>query len=159
MMSVNLKSALYGMQVVLPHFRERGQGHIVNVSSMLGRVPWASFRSAYCAAKHATNALTACLRIELRDAFPGIVVTTVSPGVVATEFGTNALGGGPDSRTLPGAQPVDEVADAILQAIRDRRADVYTRPGMREHVVAYFAAEDMAAVEAGFGRPPAAPAR
>jgi NAD(P)-dependent dehydrogenase (short-subunit alcohol dehydrogenase family) len=155
MMLVNVKSVLYAMQAVLPHFRARGTGQIVNVSSMLGRVPWASFRSAYNAAKHALNALTASLRIELREACPGIVVTTVSPGVVATDFGTNALGGGPDSRTLPGAQPVDEVADVILEAIRERRSDVYTRPGMRERVVAYYAAEDMAAAEAAFARPPA----
>jgi NADP-dependent 3-hydroxy acid dehydrogenase YdfG len=39
MMLVNVKSALYGMQAVLPHFRERGTGHIINVSSMLGRGP------------------------------------------------------------------------------------------------------------------------
>jgi len=160
MMRVNVKSALYGMQAVLPHFRERGTGQIVNVSSMLGRVPWASFRSAYNAAKHALNALTASLRIELREAHPGIAVTTVSPGVVATDFGTHALGGGPDSRGLPGAQPVDEVAGVILDAIRERRADVYTRPGMRERVAAYFAAEDMAAAEAAFAPPrPAAPQR
>ncbi len=34
MMLVNVKSALYGMQAALPHFRERGRGHIINVSSM-----------------------------------------------------------------------------------------------------------------------------
>src|SRR5437667_1275187 len=45
MMRVNVKSALYGMQAVLPHFRERGRGHIINVSSMLGRVPFAPMRS------------------------------------------------------------------------------------------------------------------
>ena len=39
MMRVNVKSALYGMQAVLPHFQARGRGHLINVSSMLGRVP------------------------------------------------------------------------------------------------------------------------
>ena len=61
MMSVNVKAPLYGMQAVLPHFRERGQGHIINMSSMLGRVPLAPVRSAYSAAKHALNSLTADL--------------------------------------------------------------------------------------------------
>lgn len=51
MITVSVKSALYGMQAVLPHFKQRGEGQIVNVSSMLGRVPFAPFRSAYCAAK------------------------------------------------------------------------------------------------------------
>lgn len=101
MMSVNLKSALYGMQVVLPHFKERGRGHIVNVSSMLSRVPLASFRSAYSAAKHALNALTANLRMELRADFPEIHVTTVLPGVVATDFGSHASVAGPIHARFP----------------------------------------------------------
>jgi len=101
MVRVNVKSALYGMQEILPHFIQRGTGQIVNVSSMLGRVPMASFRSAYNGAKHFLNAITANLRDELRGQYPGIVVSLVSPGVVATEFGVNAAYGGPDSRTLP----------------------------------------------------------
>lgn len=148
MMRVNVKSALYGMQAALPHFKERGHGQIINVSSMLGRIPLAPMRSAYNAAKHALNALTGSLRGEVRVDYPGIVVTTVSPGVVATEFGMNALGGGVDSRSFPNAQSAAEVADVILEAIRSPRADIYTRPQAKEQVVAYFAAEDMAAVEA-----------
>jgi len=148
MMAVNVKSALYGMQAVLPHFRERGRGHVVNVSSMLGRVPFAPQRSAYCAAKHALNALTAALRMELRADHPGITVSSVHPGVVATEFGTNARHGGIDSRKVPGAQTAEEVAAVIADLLESPRADVYTRPGAREMVVSYFAAEDMAAAEA-----------
>ena len=158
MMLVNTKSALYGMQAVLPHFKRRGDGHIINVSSMLSRIPFASFRSAYSASKHALNALTASLRIELREEFPGIHITTVLPGVVATEFGVKALGGGVDSRALPGAQPVEEVAAVMLGVIREPRADVYTRAGFQDHVVGYFAAADMAAFEARLpGSPPAPP--
>ena len=131
MMLVNVKSALYGMQAVLPHFRERGSGHIVNVSSMLGRVPFALVRSAYSAAKHALNSLTANLRMELRDTYPEIHVTTVLPGPVATDFGANALHGGPDSRALPWAQSAEEVAEVIADVIEHPRADVYTRPEYR----------------------------
>jgi NADP-dependent 3-hydroxy acid dehydrogenase YdfG len=155
MMLVNVKSALYGMQAVLPHFQKRGRGHIINISSMLGRVPFAHHRSAYCAAKHALNALTACLRIELRGSSPGIMVSTVSPGVVATEFGVHALGGGPDSRKLPNAQSAEQVAEVIAWVIDNPIADAYTQPGMREAVVRYFGAEDMAAVEAGLPSTPA----
>ena len=157
MMLVNVKSALYGMQTVLPHFQTRGRGHIINVSSMLGRVPFAPVRSAYSAAKHALNALTANLRADLREPFPGIHVSTVSPGVVATEFGQHARGGGMDSRTFPNAQPVDEVAAVIVELIEHPQADVYTRPGMREAVASYFAAEDMAQAEAGWVVPRRAP--
>ena len=49
------------------------QGTIINVSSMLGRMPMASFRSAYNGAKHFLNAITANLRDELREQHPGIV--------------------------------------------------------------------------------------
>jgi NAD(P)-dependent dehydrogenase (short-subunit alcohol dehydrogenase family) len=151
MMSVNVKSVLYGMQEVLPHFRARAAGHIINVSSMLGRVPLAPFRSAYSAAKHAMNSLSAGLRMELRDSAPGIVVSCVHPGVVATEFGVKARHGGPDSRVLPGAQPVGEVAQVIADLIERPRADVYTRPEMQKLVVDYFASEDLDATER---RPP-----
>ena len=156
MMRVNVKSALYGMQAVLPHFRERGSGHIVNVSSMLGRVPFAAFRSAYCAAKHALNSLTANLRMELRERHPGIVVSSVHPGVVATEFGSKALHGGIDSRSIPGGQTAEEVAAVIVELIDNPRADVYTRPGAQQLVAAYYAAPDMAEAErqAPFAPPP-----
>lgn len=156
MMLVNVKSALYGMQAVLPHFRKRGQGHVINVSSMLGRVPFASVRSAYSASKHALNALTANFRTDLRASDPGVEVTLVIPGVVATEFGLNAMHGGIDSRGFPGAQPVEEVADVIIGAIENPRAEVYTRPQYRDQVVAYFAAEDLASLEQN---PPFAPPR
>jgi len=147
MMLVNVKSALYGMQAVLPHFKERGNGHIINVSSMLGRVPFAHFRSAYSAAKHALNSLTANLRMELRAQHPGIQVSSVHPGVVATEFGLSAKHGGVDSRKLPGAQTAQEVARVIAETIVSRRADVYTRPGGQQMVVAYYGHEDMGQAE------------
>jgi len=160
MMLVNVKSALYGMQAVLPHFKARGRGQIINVSSMLGRVPFAPVRSAYSASKHALNSLTANLRMELRDAYPGIHVCAVHPGVVATEFGLRALHGGFDSRSMPGAQSAEEVAAVIASVIAEPRADVYTRAGARELIAAYYAAEDLAKAEAGppfVFRPPARP--
>lgn len=140
MVRVNVKSVLYGMQEVLPHFRERGTGQVVNVSSMLGRIPFAPFRSAYTGAKHFVNALTANMRAEVQAEHPGIQFTLVSPGVVRTAFGVNALHGGPDSRSLPDSQSAEEVAAVIVDAIYRRRADVYTRPGARERVAAYYAA-------------------
>ena len=81
MITVNVKSALYGMQAVLPHFKERGAGQIVNVSSFLSRVPMASIRAAYSASKAALNSLTANLRMDLAATHPGIHVTLVMPGL------------------------------------------------------------------------------
>ncbi|HJQ53927.1 MAG TPA: SDR family NAD(P)-dependent oxidoreductase [Gemmatimonadaceae bacterium] len=138
MISVNVKSALYGMQEILPHFRERGRGQIVNVSSMLGRLPFATMRSAYNGAKHFLNAITTNFRDELRQSAPGIEVTLVSPGVVRTDFGLNALHGGMDSRQFPQSQSAEEVAAVIVWAIRTGKSDVYTRAGAKQGVAEYF---------------------
>jgi len=138
MMRVNVKSALYGMQEVLPHFKERNAGHVINISSMLGRIPYALPRTAYTAAKHFLNALTANFRDEVHQTHPGIQFSIVSPPVVRTNFGLNAVYGGIDSRSVPDSQSAEEVAAVIAGVIESRAPDVYTRPGSRERVVRYF---------------------
>jgi NADP-dependent 3-hydroxy acid dehydrogenase YdfG len=138
MMRINVKSVLYGMQEVLPHFKQRGDGHVINLSSMLGRLPYATIRSAYTGAKHFLNALTANFRAEVQDTHPGIQFSLISPGVVWTEFGRNARHGGPDSRQIPNGQEPAEVAEVIAGVIETRRPDVYTRSGSHDRVVAYF---------------------
>lgn len=159
MIATNVKSVLYGFQSVLPHLRERGTGHLVAVSSMLGKIPFTPIRSIYSAAKAAVNSLCASFRGELRAEFPNITVTALLPGVVATDFGKNARHGGLDSRALPGAQPVEEVARILADAIATPRAEVYTRPEMRDVAGRYYSAEDIATVEAGFAQmgPPRRP--
>jgi NADP-dependent 3-hydroxy acid dehydrogenase YdfG len=139
-MRLNVKSALYGMQEVLPHFKERNEGQVINISSMLGRVPFAVIRSAYVGAKHFLNALTATMRAEVQQTHPNIQFSLVSPPVVRTDFGLNALHGGPDSRSLPDSQSAEEVAEVIARVIETRQPDVYTRKGARERVSGYYAA-------------------
>src|SRR5678815_3793362 len=82
----NTRSALHGMQVVLPHFKARKRGVLVNVSSMLSRIPDKVPRAAYSAAKAALNSLTESVRFELAQDYPGIRVVLVLPGVVATDW-------------------------------------------------------------------------
>ena len=137
-MRFNVKSALYGMQEVLPHFQALNAGHVINISSMLGRIPFAVIRSAYNGAKHFLNALTVNFRTEVQQTHPGIQFSLVSPGVVRTDFGLNARHGGPDSRQLPDSQSAEEAAEVIVGVIASRRPDVYTRPGARDRVVSYF---------------------
>jgi NADP-dependent 3-hydroxy acid dehydrogenase YdfG len=139
MMLANVKSAFYGIQEVLPHFKGRGEGHVINISSMLGRIPFATFRSAYSASKHFLNALTAMTRDEVQQTHPGIQFSLVSPGVVRTEFGLNARHGGPDSRQLPESQTAEEVAAVIASVVESRDADVYTRRGAHDMVAGYYA--------------------
>jgi NADP-dependent 3-hydroxy acid dehydrogenase YdfG len=138
MMTSNVKTALYGMQEVLPHFKERNAGHAINISSMLGRLPYALPRSAYTGSKHFLNALTANFRDEVRQTHPGIQFSIVSPPAIPTDFGMNALHGGIDSRKLPDTQSLAEVVQAIAWTIDTREPDVYTRPASRERVLAYF---------------------
>ena len=111
---------------------------MINISSMLGRLPFAVIRAAYNGAKHFLNALTATLRAEVQQTHPGIQFSLVSPGVVRTDFGWNALHGGPDSRRLPESQSAEEVAAVIAGVIESRRPDVYTRTGSHDRVVGYY---------------------
>ena len=152
MMAVNVKSALYGMQAVIPHFQERGDGHLINVSSFLGRVPLAPLRSAYTAAKAALGALTASLRADLRVSHPGVHVSLVLPGMVATDFAASVLGASPASTVPPRAggpmpiQTADEVAAVIAELIEHPVPEVYTSPGQADIARSYY--QDVAAFEA-----------
>ncbi len=151
MMAVNVKSALYGMQVVVPHFIERRQGHIINISSFLGRVPIATHRSAYNAAKAALNALTANVRVDLAAKHPAIHVSLIMPGLVATDFARNALGSA--SAAAPPwvaggvmkPQSAEEVAAAIAGVIEHPVAELYTNPASAPMAQRYF--EDVGAFE------------
>lgn len=151
MMTVNVKSALYGMQAIIPHFVERGAGHLINVSSFLGRVPLAAHRSAYNAAKAALNALTANLRMDLAARYPEIHVSLVMPGVVTTDFARNALGDQAPPAPAPAGgvmrpQSVEEATATIAALVDHPAAELYTNPASSEVARRYF--EDVGAFEA-----------
>ncbi len=63
-MDTNFYGSLYWIQSVLPHFKAKGDGCIVNISSMSGILGVFGY-AAYCASKHALNGLTSSLRLEL----------------------------------------------------------------------------------------------
>jgi short-subunit dehydrogenase len=151
MLRVNVKSAWYGVQAVLPHFEARGAGHLVNVSSVLGRWPMRSYRSAYSAAKAFLTSLTTDLRAELAERAPGVHVSLVSPGAVRTRFAANARHADASGPAFPDAQPVEEVADVLMQVLAGPGVDVYTRAGMRAAVRAWLdgATRDLAPFASG----------
>ncbi len=137
MIAINVKSALYGLQAIVPYFQEKGNGHLINISSFLGRVPLVSSRSIYSAAKAALNVLTANLRMDLRENYPGIHVSLVMPGVVLTDFARNSLGAPPQPR--PGgpsgpmnAQTPDEVAVIIASLLDHPQIELNTNPASPE---------------------------
>lgn len=105
------------------------------------------FRSA---SKAAVNSLTCNMRVDLQnEGYKNIHIALFTPGVVATEFGLHSIGGGPDNRTLPGAQPVEEVVDLLIGMVEHPEAsvDVYSRPVYHTAVAAYYSAEDVRVIE------------
>jgi short-subunit dehydrogenase len=144
MLAVNLKSAWYGMKAVIPHFQARGRGHLINISSVLARVPLVSPRSAYSASKAALNALTANLRMDLRADYPDIHVSLIMPGPVATQFHNNALGGTPGGRGME-MQSAEQVVEVMERVIDHPVAEVYTNPASASLVQRYY--QDVLAFE------------
>jgi len=130
MIDINVLSAIYGIQAVLPHFKENGRGgQIINISSVLGRVSTIfPILSTYSAAKYYLNGFTEALRAELKEEHPNIVATIVSPGLTATDFGHNAAMPAIDFPPEQ-VQTSEQVAEAILkQGIELRQEEVYTNP-------------------------------
>jgi short-subunit dehydrogenase len=116
----------------------------------------ATIRSIYSAAKAALNSLTANLRMDLRREYPNIHVSVVMPGLVATEFAGNALGGTPSVAPPPGVmkpQSAEDVAAAIANLIDHPVPEIYTNPAQAEVARRYY--DDVGAFEAALGQPPA----
>src|SRR5262249_36992728 len=112
------------------------------VSSFLSRVPMASIRAGYSAAKAALNSLTTNARMDLAASHPGIKVTLVMPGLVSTDFATHALHGPPPIRPGAGGAPpqtAGQVADAIVRVIDHPVDEVYTNPVHAGIVQRYYA--------------------
>jgi NAD(P)-dependent dehydrogenase (short-subunit alcohol dehydrogenase family) len=99
-LEVNLVGQLAVTQAFLPHLR-RARGRIVNVGSIAGRSSL-PFLGAYAASKHALEAVTDALRVELRPF--GIEVSIVQPASIATPIWTK---GGENVRRLLEALPPD----------------------------------------------------
>jgi len=79
MIDVNIKGVLFCTAAVILHMKEKKSGHIINISSVAGRVVFPS-GSVYCATKHAVTAFSEGLsRSNIR-------VTCIEPGVVETEL-------------------------------------------------------------------------
>jgi 3-hydroxy acid dehydrogenase / malonic semialdehyde reductase len=83
MIDTNVKGLLYITRKVAPLMIEAGHGHIINISSIAGKEVYEN-GNVYCATKHAVEALTKGMRIDLVK--HNIKVTAISPGMAETEF-------------------------------------------------------------------------
>jgi 3-hydroxy acid dehydrogenase / malonic semialdehyde reductase len=114
MIDTNIKGLLYVSRSVIPRMIERGSGHIFNIGSIAGREVYPR-GSVYSATKHAVDALTKGMRIDLLPY--GIKVTQVSPGAVETEFSNVRFKGDLERAKLvyKGYEPLkgDDIADIV----------------------------------------------
>lgn len=83
MIDTNIKGLLYVSRLVLPHMQERRQGLVINIGSIAGKEVYPN-GNVYCATKHAVDALTQAMRIDLLPY--SVKVSAIHPGAVETEF-------------------------------------------------------------------------
>ena len=83
MIDINVKGLLYVSKAIIPGMTERNSGHIINIGSMAGKEVYPN-GNVYCASKHAVDALTNGMRMDLNPF--GIKVMGIHPGLVETEF-------------------------------------------------------------------------
>jgi len=83
MIDTNVRGLLYVSRAVIPLMLKNKRGHIINIGSIAGQEVYPA-GNVYCATKHAVDALTKGMRIDLNDT--PIKVSTVDPGLAETEF-------------------------------------------------------------------------
>ena len=120
MIDVNIKGVLYCTSAVIPYMIDKKSGHIVNLSSVAGRIVFAG-GSVYCATKHAITAFSEGLRKELSPEY-NIRVTCVEPGAVSTEL-LETITDESMSKFVEASKNMErlqseDVANAILYAIQ-----------------------------------------
>jgi short-subunit dehydrogenase len=124
---INFWGVVHGCKFFLPHLRQAGDAHIVNVSSLFGLIGIPT-QSSYCATKFAVRGLSEALWVELRDA--GIGVTTVHPGGVRTNIVRASRTADPSAKAQMVerfermAMPPETVALRILRAVERNRLRV-----------------------------------
>lgn len=119
MIDVNIRGVLYCTAAVINHMLTKKSGHIINISSVAGRVVFPA-GSVYCATKHAVAAFSEGLRQEFSQR-ANIRVTCIEPGVVATELTDTitdkALEKYVESTKQMQALQAEDIANAIMFAV------------------------------------------
>lgn len=118
MIDTNIKGLLYMTRLVSPGMADRKNGHIINICSIAGKDVYAN-GNVYCATKHAVDALSKGIRIDLLPY--GIKVTQICPGAVETEFSLVRFKGD-DNRAkevYKGFTPLyaNDIAEAVYYAV------------------------------------------
>ena len=118
MIDTNIKGLLYVTKAVVPYLKKQQNGHIVNIASIAGKEVYPG-GNVYCASKHAVDALSRSMRIDLVSY--GIKVTNIAPGAAETEFSLVRFKG--DQATADSvydgydALQEQDIADSVLFAV------------------------------------------
>jgi len=118
MIDTNVKGLLYVTKVVSGWMVEHKQGHIINIGSIAGKEVYPN-GNVYCATKHAVDALSKGMRIDLLP--HNIKVTQINPGMVETEFSIVRFKGDENraKKVYDGLEPLiaQDIADAIWYVV------------------------------------------
>ena len=132
LMDINYFSVVALTKAVLPAMVERGEGHIVTVSSVAGKVG-TKLRSGYAGSKFGVIGFMDCLRAEMAE--QGVRCTTICPGFVNTQIAHNSLVG--DGKTLNQPDPdnaggisAEQCAQHIVSAIKKNKDEVIVADGL-----------------------------
>jgi len=151
-MAVHFWAPLLCIERVLPDMRRRGEGRIINISSIGGQIG-VPHLVPYCASKFALNGLSQSLRAELTK--DGVYITTVCPGLMRTGSPRNAMFKGQHRAeyawfSILGSIPLvsmnaDRAARQIISACRYGRAKVTLSPLAKLAVAANTFAPELVA--------------
>lgn len=114
MIDTNIKGLLYISKLIIPLMIDRKQGHIINIGSVAGKETYPK-GNVYCATKHAVEAITKGMRIDLNP--HGIKVGAICPGMVETEFSIVRMKNADANKSVyQGLQPLlaSDIAETIL---------------------------------------------
>ncbi|GAA4826029.1 SDR family NAD(P)-dependent oxidoreductase [Algivirga pacifica] len=114
MMDINVKGLLYVSKAIIPGMVQRQAGHIINIGSTAAKEVYPN-GNVYCGSKHAVDAITKGMRIDLNEA--GIRVGGIHPGLVHTEFSEVRFKGDTEraENVYKGYEPLraEDIADII----------------------------------------------
>ena len=132
LMDIDFWGVVHGTKAFLPHLKDSGDGHVVNVSSVFGLFSVPS-QSAYNSAKFAVRGFTDALRMELEIERCGVSATTIHPGGIKTNIAKRAridetlaaASGGADKARVEFDKVLmtspDKAAHQILKAVQRNR--------------------------------------
>lgn len=134
---LNFEAPLLASQLVIPLMRAQRSGHIINVSSVVGRrgLPLSGI---YCATKFALQGISESLRLEVKDF--GIQVSIVNPAATHSEYGEHVRHGkaGNKFKATGHVQTAEEVAASIVKCIENPKLEVY--PYKRSRLLTWVSA-------------------